>query len=378
MSPNTPNNADLAAMGIDLNASLVNDIDSGISELDLNDPDVAALLQSFEEQAPSPQELAEQIERGTTDTGTGTADSIASVEVTETGAATGQETLLPDETFEQNTVTDRFLVDLGGGNTAEITQDDATRLLGLDQWARSLPEHTVRAFAAIETGDAIAIPRAQYDQFALWQAGQANTNSNPGTPAPVLDEFADDTTKALYQQVQQLQQAVQSQQQQQVDQQAAYQVAQMEAYLQQRADVFENSFNEVAKNYGLDDAEAVAALNYAANSRLVQSVNNELTVINPATGAVIRDADPAQVAQVTFERAVMLVPELRQKAIDQQVQARLDAERNAITATNQKKNRAASLSSAPAAATSNSRNVRDMSNQEIEAAIAAELRAAIG
>jgi hypothetical protein len=377
MSSVSPNQADLTAMGIDLSADTGNDLDSGISELDLNDPDVAALLKSFEEQAPTVQELAERVARG---------DDTPAVETavtpTEDTAASGTETLLNttpvEDTPEQNTVADAFLVDLGDGNTAQITQDDAARLIGLDQWARSLPDQTVRAFAAIESGDAIAISRAQYDQFALWAAGQNSQTSQTAAPAPVFDEFTDDTTKALYQQVQQLQQTVQYQQQQQVDQQAAYQVAQMEAYLQQRADVFEGSFNEVAKNYGLTDAESIAALNYAANSRLVQSVNNELTVINPATGAVIRDADPAQVAQVTFERAVMLVPELRQKAIDQQVQARLDAERNAITATNQKKNRAASLSSAPAAATSTSRNVREMSTQEIEAAIAAELRAAIG
>ena len=381
--PGGPSADDLAAMGIELNDSIpggTNDDGSfDTTNIDLNDPDTAAFLKSFEDAAPTAVELAEKIAADNApDTTVDVApDATASTASTATDAPATTDT-------PATTVTDSFMVDLGNGQTATLTQDDATRLIGLDQWARSLPEATVHQFAAIESGDAVAIPRAQYDQFQVWLAGgttpATGTPGTPGTSAPStlppLDEYADDTTRALYAQVQQLQQQVQQTAEQQVFAQAAAQQAQWQAHASARADVFQDAFNESANQFGLSDAETVAALNFAANSRLVQQVNDELTVMSP-TGQVLREADPSEVAHVTFDRAVHTLPDLRNKVIDSQVQARIDSERASISATNQKKNRASSLSTAPAAATSTSRNVRDMTSQEVEAAIAAELRAAM-
>jgi hypothetical protein len=398
--PQSPTSkADLELLGINTEGAdpISQQADSATLELDHNDPFVKAFMESLQndqegDEAPEVQQPATpaaDAEQQPTPATNG--DPAPTIPPTTDPPEAARNRQAMDEA--DNTVTDTFIVDIGNGQTTSITQDQAVQLLGLAQWASDLPAETRAQFAAIETGDAVAIPRDQYEAFRTFLVSQQNPTpqqrpstqpqyqqpASPNLPPP--DEYADDTTKALYAEVQRLSQVVQQQTQQQTYQQQAAQAAQIQqqwqAHVEERGRVFEETFDTIATNYGLAEQEVVRALDFAAESLLVAQVNKELTQINPVTGQIIREADPKQVAQITFERALHMIPELRQRVIDAEVQRRIDAEQNEHV--NAKRSRAASLATAPSAATTTpNRDVRQMAPQELEAAIAAELRAAMG
>lgn len=384
--------ADLAAMGIGI--ADTTDDQAELETLAANDPFMADLLASMEQATPDPVELLEKITARDSEAGADEATAeVPGEEAPEAPPAKPSDLIKPGEkapateapelptgpepTTAPTAIADTFVVDLGNGQTSTLDQSTAQRLLGLEEWAKNLQNTPglVEAMSAVEDGRAIPIPRDEYEKFQAWKASSP-TAPAPAATLPPLDEYADDATKALYATVQALQSQVERQNTQAIDSQRQQYEANLQAHLDARAATFQTAFESAGTQYGLSDAEVNAALASAAQSRLIQTVNEELTHKSP-TGQIIREADPAEVARITFERALFSHPELRQKAIDAEVQTRLDAERASITSINQKKARASSLSTAPAAATTSNRDVRSMSPQEREAAIAAELRAAI-
>jgi hypothetical protein len=374
--------SDLESLGIRTETDFAADDAAHLDDIAANDPFMKDLLDSMEQAKPTATDLAKTLERGskTEDENSDQPADIAEAE-TDTPAVevadTPVEEIVTDEPL--TAVSDSFVVDVGNGQTATIDTAHAQRLLGLEQWANGLQNTPglIEAFAAVEDGRAIPVPREQYEQFQVWLAGGKTAPATATAPsAPVLDEYATDTERAMFAQIQELQAQQQQFAQQQQWATAQQSNAELSAHLAQRAEVFSTEFDKAATEYGLTESEATAALNHAANTRLVQQVNTELTRMSP-TGQVISEADPAAVARATFDRAIYQIPALRDRVIESQVQARLDGERASITNINAKKNRAASLSSAPAAATTGNRDVRSMTPQEREAGIAAELRAAM-
>lgn len=367
-----PIDAETAAeLGITLEHPLVAD-----TEIDLNDPAMQELIKSFEATAPTAREIADQIarEQETPDDSDPTTPDLEATGEAATGEpATGDPA--NDGTGEPDP---KPAPEVAAPAPTTLSDEDQKRLLGLDQWARSLRPEVVTAFDAIESGRAVALPREDFEAYLAWKAN--GSKPAPAANAPIgqtLDDdelYADPATRALRDEIQSLRASIDQQRQDSINTQAASITAQQQAHIATREHTFETTFTTYAAEQGLTPAELNAALSHAINTNLILNVDRELGQFSP-TGNLIEEADPAQVARVTLDRAIYAIPELRQRAIDLEVARRLETERADIMATNAKRNRAGSLSSAPTAATApDPVDVRKMTPYETDAAIAAELR----
>lgn len=384
----TPITNDLRAMGIGVDEPVADTY-----ALDMNDPDTAALIASFEAQAEKPADIWARMNGEAAET---PAEGQETAPATDEGQsqlpppAPGSTPVVPssgdpldgvEPDPDPEPAPSSWVVDLGNGASAELDQESARRLVALGQWAQTLPEQTRLAMNAVETGQAIAIPRDEHQAYLAWKAGgqpstPAHTAPGASTPPPFDPEDADPATLALYREVQ----ALRAQQDQQFQNETARLTADQDANLQRfvaaRSAVFETEWATAGAAMNLSDAEINQALQYAAETQMIAQANRELTVFSP-TGTVVRESDAAQIARTVIERAVYAIPSLRDKAIQATVDARLETERAAIIRTNEKKSRAGSLASAPSAATTAGRDPRSMTPMEREAAIANELRIAM-
>jgi hypothetical protein len=386
--------ADLRELGIGVDIPEMTDEAAEKYGLDLNDPDTKALIESFEAERPDPKKLlAEHEAKISAESGNGDADTgVPSSDLPPPNGDTQQlappdpgtkvpapESTAPDTSHTQESEAtgsrqSSYVVDFGDGNTVTLDQQQAKSLVQLGQWAQALNDDTRNAFAAIEQGRAAVISREDYQAFQAWKANGAKAPAATSS-APVNLEDLTDGERALYEEVQ----ALRAQQQQAFDQdvrsRAESENARLQQVIAQRGEVFAKTFTETGAAMNLTPEEVNAALKHAGESRLVASVNQELSTRLP-DGRVI-DGDPADIARVTLERAVHQIPSLRQKVIDAEVEARLEKERADIMKVNQKKSRAGSLAAAPSAATTVGRDPRTMTPQERDAAIANEIRLAI-
>lgn len=413
------NAADLADLGLTTEADLDASDTAHLEEIAANDPFMADLIASMEQAKPSAEDLAKAMrgtpvaDDGDTDAGTG---DLAAAEVPDAAAdpllkpgevpaaapatapapapaapvaPTAAMAPATDDELGERSTGDTFVVDIGGGQTASIDTDRAKQLLALDGWAQNLKANPslANAMAAVEDGRAVAVPAGQYEQFQAWltaarggspAAAPSSAPAAPVAPATFIpDEYSTPAELALHAELQAQRATLAGMQQQQVDTQRAAYDAQMQAHVAQRAETFIEAFGAAAVQYGLSEPEVIAALTFARDANLIAAVNTELAVRHPVTGQVTGEGDPTLIAATTFERALYQMPVLRDRLIASQVQTRLDAERAAIAVTNNKRNRAASLSTAPTAAITSNRDPRDMTPMEREAGIAAELRAAM-
>lgn len=362
--------AELAAeLGIEVDSPLAQD-----ATIDLNDPAMQELIKSFDQTAPTAREIADEIEAAQAADEAIDPDAPPESPEPEPLPAAAEDAPAADEP-ETPTPVSSFVVDLGDGATHEITTTDAKRLIGLDQWAQSLPPETVQAFDAIEQGRAVALPRDEWEAYLAFKAAGKPTTPATSLADVDLDEYTDPATRALHAEVQQLRQSIEAQRQDAINTQSSAEQARIQAHIDARSKVFETTFTSEAAAAGLTPVELNQALQYAMDSRTILAVNNELASYNPANGQLLQEADPSEVARVTLERAIYALPALRQRAIDLEVSKRIEVERADIIQTNEKRNRAGSLSSAPtAASTQEPVDVRNLSAMDLEAHIANEIR----
>lgn len=261
------------------------------------------------------------------------------------------------------------------------------KLVGLGGWISSLPEQTRQAMAEVEMGRGMVIPRDEYAAYQAWRANGANGGARPAPGAPPAAQQpvaipgydpndATDVERAMAARIQELE--AQGQQQFDAATRALQQQQQaaLDQHLTARAQVFEKAFLDYGAEMALTPAEVNEALQYAGENRIIASVNERLAVRSPF-GQPIQEADPSAVARATLEQAAWALPTLRQKLVDRQVEDRVAKENADIIKINEKKSRSGSLSTAPAAATTTGRDPRTMSDMEIEAAMANELRLAM-
>ena len=371
------------------------------STLGIDESWMEELVNSFEERRPSALELAAQAERSRNPVEPDPAEARnAAISATLQGdeddaqndeaAAVGDEgeqTLPPPSGAPVADVP--APEPAGEGGEASVRGDSpppgpvadprTKQALDILTWAESLHPDTVAAFDAVESGRGVVIPREDAEAFMAWKNGA--TKPAPAAPSatrpvlPALDEYADDATKALYAQVEALTSTVEQQRQDHLAAETARLRSQQDAEIAQRASVFSDSFTQFGESSGLSPEDLVTVMQYASSSNLIRIADQELSQFD-RNGRLISPADPSRVAQAVVERAIYAIPELRQRSIDAEVQRRLNEEQTAIIATNQKKNRAASITSAPIAANTDNRDVRSMTPDERHAAITAAIRQA--
>lgn len=236
----------------------------------------------------------------------------------------------------------------------DVDVDTAQKLLGLAAWAEGLQPQTREAFAAIETGAAVPVTRADYERFLAWSQMQSRDDA---------DNFDDDDPTAR--EVAALRAEVARMRQQPL----------VEQY-NQTADRATNIFVQTAESYaesrGLSEGEMGEVFQYAINAGVIGSIADSMRQYSP-TGQLVRDADYGEVARRSFDFALVNHPQFRDRAL-----AGPPSGASAPDPTAIKKARAGSLASAPSAAVSTpSIDVRQMSDFDRRSAMADELRAAM-
>lgn len=375
----SPITADMRAMGIGVEVPEFTEEDATLHGLDMSDPDTAAFVASMEELRSPTQtamelrgEQADESGQGSTDDSGGSGEPLAPpVPLTEPPG--GGETPV-DPALAGNA---NYVVDLGGGAQAELDQDMARRLVALGQWANGLPEQTRNLMAQVESGAGNVIPREEYAAYQAWKAAGSKPGAAPAGTAPPFDpDDASPVELALWQQVQDLRAQGEQQFNQNVQQEQHRQQVQLQAQVEERGALFEAEWLTAGAEMNLTPAEINRALQYAGETRMIAEVSQQQARFSP-TGQILAEGDPRAIARTVLDRAVHTLPDLRDKVIQAQVDARLETERAAIIKTNEKKNRAGSLASAPSAATTTGRDPRTMTPQQREAGIAQALRDAM-
>jgi hypothetical protein len=244
----------------------------------------------------------------------------------------------------------------GTDQSYDVDVDTAQKLLGLAAWAEGLQPQTREAFAAIETGAAVPVTRADYERFLAWSQMQEREDAG---------RFGDDDEDATAREVAELRAEVARMRQQPI----------VDQYTQ-TADRATNIFIQTAESYaesrGLSEEQMGEVFQYAINAGVIGSIADSMRQYSP-TGQLVRDADYGEVARRSFDFALVNHPQFRDRAL-----AGPPSGASAPDPTAIKKARAGSLASAPSAAVSTpSIDVRQMSDFDRRAAMADELRAAM-
>jgi len=244
----------------------------------------------------------------------------------------------------------------GTDQTYDVDVDTAARLLSLAAWAENLPSNTREAFAAIETGTAVPVNRADYEQFVAWQ--RMRTSKQADTDFDDLDD--DDLRRSA--EIAELRAEVDRLRRQPL-------VDQYTAQTEQATVTFVSTAEQYAAERGLSEDEMAVVLNYAVEANVIPGIANSLRQYSP-TGQLVRDADYTEVARRAFDFAMVNHPQFRGRTAP--------VPGNQPDPTAIKKARAGSLASAPSAAvTTPPIDVRQMSEADRRNAMAEELRAAM-
>lgn len=260
-----------------------------------------------------------------------------------------------------------------GDQEVELSEQQATYLLSLNQWLEEVPAETKQAWAAIQQGTHSVIPQDELTQFKAWQAlGSPKAQDvepdlsdltpeqaayvenlkkiaapvlNPEPPAPVAPPVSV-----------QAQQLAQQQIQLQADRQTVV--------------------SEFATKYSLTPEQIAQMEQATIQSQLIAQIDMQSRQYSP-TGALISRAPFSDVLRRAFDVTMATDPALKQVRDDALYNERLAAENAANQQTNGKKAAAASLSALqPAAVTSGAPQTGPQTMQQTMAGIASMLREA--
>lgn len=254
--------------------------------------------------------------------------------------------------------------------------------LSLIEWAQTLTPAQREAMGEIATGQAVTVARADYDQYQAWRHSQETASRYPD-----LDQFEPEAAKIIRDQQEQLArlQGPQPAQQAPVDEAPQAQAQQAQAL----ARGYNDAVGGIRDSWRLSDAEVDQL--YAGARPFIAGLQVEGSEFNPITGQLSRPADPAHVMYEAFTIALTRNPALHEAVLQRREQATTPAGQAGEATTPgaapvapvsdkvaAKRANAASLASAPSAAvTPAPRSVRQMSNQEINDAMAERLAQAM-
>lgn len=271
------------------------------------------------------------------------------------------------------------------GQPAQAVIPDAyvERALSLMAWAENLPQQTRDAIGMIESGQAVVIPRADYDQFVAWRNQQdksqrdadlSNLDVDPDV-AKLISELRD---KVATLETQQQQGGVDPQYQAQAN-------AELSALNREIA----AAQQEYAQTRGLTAEDAEALMATAVQAEVIPLFMQQYAVRNPVTGALLQYPDMRKVTEAALDFALTQHPNLHEKVIaarqnkatptagatpSQPEPAQSEEDRKVAA----KKARAASLATAPSGAVAPPpATVKSMSEHDRIMAMAREIEQAL-
>lgn len=272
----------------------------------------------------------------------------------------------------------------GAAQQAVFPDEVVQRALSLDAWAQQLPDATRAAFGAIEQGQAVAIPRADYDRFVAWQNQQQTADRDAD-----LAEIAVDNP-ALYATIKAQRDKLDALGSQQGGQgglggvapQPAPLTPQADANLNATATAFDTTIRSYAQEKQLSQPEIEALAAHVVQEQILPFLMERNTLRNQATGAVLRDPDPSQVMRQALDFALTRNPALHTAVLSRAATPATTsgaptspAVTDPVTA---KKARAASVATAASTAVPpNQRTIRQLSDKEVMDAMTAEIAAAL-
>ena len=254
-----------------------------------------------------------------------------------------------------------------------VAADERTRVgLELHKWAESLAPEQRNAMGAVAQGQAVAVPRADWDRFQAWQHAQQTAARLPAD----LDSYDPEAAKVIREQAEKL-----AAYEATLAQQPAQPQPQYSAEHQALARQYDDAISQLQRDWRLTDDERMYLLNEARP--FVASLQMHGSRYHPVTGELWQAADPGKVMHEAFSFALTRNPELynlvasRAQALPNQPTTQASAQTPPlapVTDINAKRARAASLAAAPSAAvTPSPRTVLQMTDSEVVGAMAEEL-----
>jgi len=277
-------------------------------------------------------------------------------------------------------------VELPDGTTAELSRDQVFGLLQNYEWMRTRPETVLQAWGGIESGTHHAVLSTEYASFQRWKATEGMQQAVGQRPVDM-----DDVDPDVARYIAKLEQAAATTFQDtpphlqppssapgQAPPSAMDLAAQQAAAVQRQVRMMSaknDVHTDLGQKYGLS-AEQLNDLERAVvESNIVPGISMRHAVKN-AMGQVIQEGDPRAVFSEAFEATMATHPLFRSIRDEAVYNQRLQQDRQRNTTTDAKKAVAGSLAHTPSAAVSASgtgKSINEMSPQERQAAMVAEI-----
>ena len=206
-----------------------------------------------------------------------------------------------------------------GTNSAHFTDAQVQEALYLQDWVTSLPGETRAAVAALAEGNAIAIPRADFEAFTRWQQ-QESTNARDADLADFPEEYA----RVIREQRDRLDALTAAQSPGQSPTPGANATpaqsltptatanANTVANLEATAATFEATATTYARDRNLTQEELDTLVTTALQANLIGPIAESMATVNPLTGQILRPADPAEIMTRALDMALVQNPALVQ------------------------------------------------------------------
>lgn len=250
----------------------------------------------------------------------------------------------------------------------KFTNEQVERALSVAAWADALPDHTRQAMGAIEEGQAVAIPRVDYDRYLAWQNQQQRTQRDAD-----LVNYDEDAAREI-QRLRDENAQLTGQPQQQPQQQQV--PANVDANLTRTAQEYDAACRAFQAQHQLSDQERDQLLDAISDAQIIAGLQQAHTQFNPVTGQVIR-VDGYGAMMKALNAALTWNPQLHNKVLASQ-QSQSTPTPPAVPQPDPvttKKANAASLASAPSAAVPPAPRTQALTGQEAVNAMAQELLA---
>lgn len=258
------------------------------------------------------------------------------------------------------------------GQTLTFTNEQVLQGLQLLSWATELPEHTRMAMAQIQEGQAVAVPRAEYDRYQAWlnqqQTAQRDadlTHMDEDVAAAI--KAARDEADSLRAQIAQMQQGT-----------AAAVPPNIDRNLTGVAEQYDAACREFQQQHGLTEQELTTLMDSVVRSQIIVGLQQSHTQFNPITGQVVH-MDGKGAMRKALQSALTWHPEIHNAVLQRQVAstgASQDSTQPAKQTTDpvtRKKANAASLAAAPSAAVPTNPRERPLTGQAAVMAMAEEI-----
>lgn len=256
-------------------------------------------------------------------------------------------------------------------NALRIASDPrVTQGIHLIEWAQQLSPGQREAMARIVSNQGVIVDRAEHDRYQAWLHSQQTANRYPD-----LDQFDPEAARIIREQQAELARLAEQQPQQ------GYQEDPQQAQLTHG---YNMAFAGVRDSWKLSSVEFEWLYNQA--SPFVAGLQAQYSHFNPITGMLDAPADPTRVVHEAFSYAIQ-----RNPALHEAVLARTSRPTDPAAAgggspaqtlpardVGSKRAKASSVAAAPSAAvTPAPRSVRQMTEQEVNEAMAAVLTGAM-